>query len=373
MSSLNYKNLLPGDPAPWFVAASTNNPTYDFNTAAGRYIVLSLVGTVGDEVGQRMLAAVARNRALFDNVQFSFYGVVADQSDQGGVRQSIPGIRYFLDFDGAVSRALGALPQERDASGAGYRRLWIVLDPTLRVLRVFPFLENGLEQESLFEYLKGLPIVDMFAGFQLQAPILYLHNVFESEFCHRLIDAYNHHGGELSGFMRELEGKTVGMMDRDLKVRRDYHIKDEALIKGAYHRIKRRIFPEISKIHQFKVSRIERHMVSCYSADDGGHFSAHRDNTTKATAHRRFAVSINLNADFEGGELQFPEYGSRSFKPQAGAAVIFSCSLLHKVLKVRSGRRYAFLPFLYDEAAAQVRDQNKGFLSDVILDNNQSP
>jgi hypothetical protein len=29
---------------------------------------------------------------------------------------------------------------------------------------------------------------------------------------------------------------------------------------------------------------------------------------------------------------------------------------------VKRGRRYAFLPFLYDEAAAQIRDQNKEFL-----------
>jgi hypothetical protein len=32
-------------------------------------------------------------------------------------------------------------------------------------------------------------------------------------------------------------------------------------------------------------------------------FRAHRDNTTKGTEHRRFTVSINLNAEFEGGGL----------------------------------------------------------------------
>ena len=33
---------------------------------------------------------------------------------------------------------------------------------------------------------------------------------------------------------------------------------------------------------------------------------------------------------------------------------MFSCALMHEALRVTHGRRYAFLPFLYDEAGAQV-------------------
>jgi predicted 2-oxoglutarate/Fe(II)-dependent dioxygenase YbiX len=109
---------------------------------------------------------------------------------------------------------------------------------------------------------------------------------------------------------------------------------------------------------------MERYIVSCYSAEDGGHFRPHRDNTTKGTAHRRFAVSINLNDDFEGGEVSFPEYGPRSFKAPVGGAVVFSCSLLHAVSRVTRGQRYAFLPFVYDDAAARLREQNRQFLAD---------
>lgn len=102
--------------------------------------------------------------------------------------------------------------------------------------------------------------------------------------------------------------------------------------------------------------------MGCYDAETGGHFGAHRDNTTKGTAHRRFAVSINLNADFEGGEVSFPEYGPRSFKPPPGGAVVFSCSLLHAVSQVTRGKRFAFLPFLYDDAAARLREDNQVFM-----------
>jgi len=162
--------------------------------------------------------------------------------------------------------------------------------------------------------------------------------------------------------MREVNGKTVGVFDHNHKRRKDYTITDDEIIRITQARIKRRIVPEIAKVHQFHVSRMERYIVSCYSAEDGGHFRAHRDDTTKGTAHRRFAVSINLNAEFEGGEISFPEFGPRGFKPPPGGAVIFSCSLLHRVSKVTAGRRYAFLPFLYDEAAAKLRQENLGFV-----------
>ena len=119
--------------------------------------------------------------------------------------------------------------------------------------------------------------------------------------------------------------------------------------------------PEIAKVHQFTCTRMERYIVACYAAEDGGHFRAHRDNTTRGTAHRRFAVSVLLSDDYEGGEVGFPESGPRTYRPEAGGAVVFSCSLLHAVTPVTAGRRYVFLPFLYDEAAAKVREENAKF------------
>ncbi len=72
---------------------------------------------------------------------------------------------------------------------------------------------------------------------------------------------------------------------------------------------------------------------------------------------------MNLNDDFDGGEVGFPEYGPRTFKAPVGGAVVFSCSLLHKVTPVEHGRRYAFLPFLYDDAAAKLRESNLGLIA----------
>ncbi len=84
---------------------------------------------------------------------------------------------------------------------------------------------------------------------------------------------------------------------------------------------------------------------------------------TKGTAHRRFAVSLNLNTgEYEGGLLWFPEFGRQQYAAPAGGAVVFSCSLLHEATPVTSGSRYVFLPFLYDDEAARIRQQNLQYL-----------
>jgi predicted 2-oxoglutarate/Fe(II)-dependent dioxygenase YbiX len=153
-------------------------------------------------------------------------------------------------------------------------------------------------------------------------------------------------------------------MDHAFKRRRDHTITNPEVAHAAQVRLARRLVPEIEKAFQFRATRIERHIVVCYDAAEGGHFRAHRDNTTRATAHRRFAVSLNLNAEeYEGGDLKFPEFGPRTYRAPTGGAVAFSCSLLHEATRVTRGRRYAFLPFLYDDAAAEVRQANNKYLA----------
>src|SRR5215212_7427950 len=166
--------------------------------------------------------------------------------------------------------------------------------------------------------------------------------------------------------MRDEGGKTVGIIDYSHKRRMDCEIIDQELIRTTQERIKRRVVPAIRQAYQFNVTRIERHIVACYDAAQGAHFRAHRDNTTLGTAHRRFAVTINLNsADYDGGEIWFPEFGPKKYKAPSGAAIVFSCSLLHEVPPVTRGKRYAFLPFLYDDAAAQIRERNRKHLGDL--------
>lgn len=360
-------NIGRGDPAPHFVQASAANPRYAFSSAAGRYLVLCFLGSGADDHARAALAGAEARADLFDDRHASFFGVTIDPADRDRLAERYPGYRHFWDFDLAISRLYGAVA---DTATPGdpklrIRRFWMVIDPTMRVLHVEPFRADRGDIDAVMTVVGALPPPDRFAGLELQAPILFLPNVFEPELCERLIGIYRAQGGEESGFMREIDGRTMLVKDHSHKRRRDVDVTDPEMIRHLQARILRRVVPEIAKVHQFAATRMERYLVACYSAEEGGHFRPHRDNTTKGTAHRRFAVSINLNDAFEGGEVSFPEYGPRGFKPPPGGAVVFSCSLLHAVSQVTAGERYAFLPFLYDDAAARIREENAGFIGEA--------
>ena len=346
-----------GEPAPWFTAASTTNPRYHFDSVAGRYVVLCFFGSAASAPASAVLAGFLQQRALFNDADCCFFGVSADAGDQreGRVREALPGIRFLWDFDGAIARQFGLV----DAAGA-FTPCTYVLDERLRVFASVP-LEAPAEKhvQRVCAVLEARPRLPEGQA----APVLVVPRVFEPALCKALIAHYETHGGSESGFMRERDGKTIGVQDHSFKRRRDQEIVDEELKNAAMHRVHGRIAPEIRKAFQFNPTRIERHIISCYDAETGGFFRAHRDNTTPGTAHRRFAVTLNLNTgEYEGGGLRFPEFGSQTYAPPPGAAVVFSCSLLHEAVPVTAGRRYAYLPFLYDDAAAEVRIANRGSL-----------
>lgn len=358
-----------GEPAPWFTARCTSNPRFHFDTVAGRYIVLCFFGSTTRAASRRVLDDIHLARALFDDANMSFFGVSIDPDDErlSRVQELLPGVRYFWDFDEAISAQYGAVvPERAPDSPATYRTHTLILDPRLRVLATLLFDDAPERHASLvLELVRKLPLVGPPVPATVQAPILVVPRIFEPELCRMLMDYYEAHGGEESGFMRDVQGKTIHVTDYGHKRRRDQEITDERLRKACMFRIHDRLVPEIHKAFQFQATRIERYIVACYDATTGGHFRPHRDNTTKGTAHRRFAVSLNLNTgEYEGGLLRFPEFGPHTYCPPAGGAVVFSCSLLHEATPVLSGKRYAFLPFLYDDAAARIRAENQHFLAD---------
>ncbi len=362
----SYHAIAVGEPAPWFRQRSSSRAEFAFDTVAGRYIVLCFFGTAGDEQGQRMLQLVDEHRDLFDDTHAAFFGISLDPADEREhrIRESLPGVRFFMDFDAVVSRMYGAAPLHATRDVRDIRRAWFVLDPDLRVRAIFPAWADGSEIPAVVHCLRALPPVDLAAGQVVQAPVLILPDVLDAELCQRLMVLHQSTGGRETGFMREVDGKTTAIVDHKHKRRRDCVIDDDTVRLQLQKLVMRRVVPQIRKAFQFSVTRMERYIVACYDAASGGFFRAHRDNTTRGTAHRRFAVSVNLNDDFDGGEVAFPEYGTRTYRASARGAVVFSCSLLHAVTPVRRGRRYAFLPFLYDDAAAAVREHNNRFLAD---------
>ena len=356
--------LVWGDHAPWFRAAALSGAQqYAFDTVAGRHLLMLFHGSARHEACREALRLVGANQSLFDDVRACFFGISVDPNDaaSGAIAQRIPGIRFFLDYDRKVSELYGA------AEGNEYRPHWLVLDPALRVLGRFAVNQGEHAIALLRERIAEPAAADPWA------PVLLVPQIFEPEFCRRLIALYEADGGEESGFMRDVDGKTMLLVDPNHKQRRDCTIEDASLRREIVARMNRRLNPAIERAFQFRPTRIERYLVACYDSS-GGYFRPHRDNTTLGTAHRRFAVTINLNAgDYDGGDLRFPEFGGRTYRAPTGGAIVFSCSLMHEATPVTRGRRFAFLPFLYDEAAARIREQNNPHLGPGVGEYRMGP
>jgi len=335
--------IAPGEPAPWFTAPTPSNPQFVFDTAAGRYVLLVFLPKDDAKAAGAALRLLAAHRSRLDDETLSAFVVVRDPATAATARD-MRGLRWFLDLDGAVSRLYGALMEDGVEAP-----MWLLLDPALRAIGRVK-ISSG---EAIFDHIAGLAPPADHAGAPLHAPVLTAPRIFEPELCARLVALHEADGGRFTGVMRDAGERTIAVMD-ELKKRRDLLVEDPDLQATLRDRLERRLFPLIARGLGFAVTRIERYVVSCYDAADGAVFHPHRDSTTFGTAHRKFACSINLNDGFSGGDLRFPEYGSKTYRPPPGGAVVFSCALLHEATRVTAGRRYAFLPFFYDEAGAQV-------------------
>jgi hypothetical protein len=240
-----------GELAPRFTAGSPANPKFHFSTLPGRYVLLAFLP---NDPGARaaMVAAAEPWLGLFSDDRLVLFRVVRD-AETIATAQNATGLRWFFDPDGEINRLYGAL----GADGAE-RPFWLLLDPMLRVLdQAAPD-----EGQAFFERVSRLPNPDLHAGAPLSAPVAVIPRVLDPEICRRLIDTYEAEGGQRSGVMRDIGGKTVGVLD-GMKSRRDVTIADDELRQMILRRISRRLAPEIKRVFNFDPTRVERHIVAC--------------------------------------------------------------------------------------------------------------
>jgi len=179
---------------------------------------------------------------------------------------------------------------------------------------------------------------------QAKAPVLLLERVVDPGLCRTLID-YWQRKDKISNTVGGLQGNVV---NGDVKRRHDVQLDDPRLFVPLRDCLVRRVVPAIQRAFHISIMVIEAPIIGCYDVESGGRFGRHRDNTSSYTAHRQFALSLNLNPDEEyaGGELRFPEFGRELYRPVAGGALVFSASLLHEVVPLTRGRRFGVFTFL---------------------------
>ncbi len=187
---------------------------------------------------------------------------------------------------------------------------------------------------------------------QAAAPVLLIPDLLPQELCQRIMGAWHqqHHEGAVSA------GGKQNFYDPSKKRNQEHVVADRDLLRDITLLLVRRLGPELAKVFAYHLPyRFENFIVLGYEVERHDFFGLHRDRY-RPEHPRRFAMSLNLNDDYEGGTLRFPEYSDQHYRPPAGGACIFSCSLLHEALPVTKGRRLAMTTFILsadDPAAAR--------------------
>ncbi len=335
-----------GDPAPHVVALDENGESAFSNddVVTGRPLLL-LFCPSDAEAAAAWLAAFRDRATAFASLETNLRAVSrlpldANQAAHAALR--LP-FRLLTDATGDIFRTYGA-------EGAP---LAVVLDPNHRVAHMLRDSAPTALAEAALAYLRatfppcGLRV-------QAQAPILLLPRVLSEIDCARLVELYHRPVNiwATDGFRSEGHTKEPG----DFKVDHagvygqltEYVVRDPALQQFLDQRFNRRVAPEMRKAFQTGVTQREHYRIARYDSTAGGVLHPHRDNATKETAHRRFTMTINLNAgDYAGGALRFREYGDHFYEVERGTAVVWSATLLHEVMPVTRGARFVLGVHMY--------------------------
>jgi peroxiredoxin/predicted 2-oxoglutarate/Fe(II)-dependent dioxygenase YbiX len=330
-------NLTPGDKVPNFFLADTAGTRRQFQGETdGRPILLLAVRAAADPTGRAALDGLSQAETELRDAGIQAFAVAGDDAATlASVAQELD--LQTLLFPDANSGLLAWLLQAvGDAPTAAY-----LLDPNQRLLRI----ETDGPPEALIGRART-----WFAGWNAGrgegarlrdgAPVLVLPRVFQPGFCDKLISLWRdeHHEGNVSDASRNIQ-------DSSKKKTQEHVIQDQALSHEIARTLHRRIGPELNKAFMYSEPyAFESFIVMSYKPERRDFFGTHRDRY-EPNHPRRFAVSLNLNDDFEGGELRFPEYGPHLYRPESGGAAVFSCSLLHEALPVRSGQRFVMTAF----------------------------
>jgi predicted 2-oxoglutarate/Fe(II)-dependent dioxygenase YbiX len=314
------RSLEIGERFPDFVLpTSSGQPTQLYSRVGGRHVLIVLFRDSDRDVE----LLIDRFAAEVDVISVSTAPSEAEHA--------------FVDSNGDVLRShLG------DAS-----KLIYLLDANLRVLKQ---VEGS---DSANEIAEALRSVGEGEGrlIQTQAPVLTVERVLEPDRCAFLMRLWEQAGSVETGVEQSTGGGRDDALSTGHKVRRDHTVDHPKLIQLLTQSIGKRVLHEVERAFVYRPTRFEGFKIACYDAESSGFFGGHRDNLSPSTAHRRLAMSLNLNDSYSGGELCFPEFGNDRYCQSAGSAVIFSCVHLHEVLPVTDGKRFTLLSFLYDETA----------------------
>lgn len=353
----------PGDHAPSFNLPDHAGNYFFLRDEVGSPLLLLFQGGDIDVSGQELLAAFEKARPETERAGLKVFGISPYSPEQCNalVERHSLSFRLLSDPGYRVGRLLEVFELDPldDDEFSEPTMTGVLLDQNLMILDIYAPIRSehiSLLLETVKAHCPKQEAVIIRDAYT--PPILLIPKVIDPASCRDIINIWETRGNQESHFMRADGEKTYGVVDHRIKIRRDHFIRDEN-VKASINRLfQKRVYPEIEKCLNYIVDEYEHFKIACYDAKTGGYFRPHRDNTSGGTAHRKWALSLNLNSEeYEGGYLRFPEYGPQFYKPDTGSAVIFSCSLMHEATDVTAGRRFVLLSFFYGEKESREREQ----------------
>ena len=347
-----------GDRVPNFVLPNhEGNGIMFYNKTHGGPALLMLYDRNDDEENRRELACFFERREELAELDAELFFINRDSPENNAVLVAENGLicPVMADIMGKITdtmvRAVSA-PGEAPPFDWNMPAMVLALDRNQRLLKTLRRDGDGLGGRSLAErsldlLRRELPRVEG-QNISMTAPALLLPNMLEPELCRKLIGVWETQGHEEGLVAAMKDGKDLNTVDYSMKKRLDHVIRDDDLNNMLIRKIGPRIAEEVFKAFIFENFYLERCIIGAYEASRADRFRPHRDNLSASLASRRFAMSLNLNDDYEGSGITFPEYGPHVYNVPAGAVMIFSCSLIHEALPVTRGRRFVLFSFLRD-------------------------
>jgi predicted 2-oxoglutarate/Fe(II)-dependent dioxygenase YbiX len=332
-----------GDPMPWIRVRMEPGGAVNLEQFGGLVTALVFLGAASDPraaaILARLASALAALRAEVPANRFAIVPVFAEAAalDHASVKAWQRAAPVMIDADLALHRALGLV------TGNKVRIMGFVTDPQLILRATVEFADPDAFAASVAASVRA----QHSANRPTRAPLLVLPGVFAPDECAMLIAHYRASTPEGSGYvLKAPDGKYQHIDDPNRKVRSDVILAAESeLFAAVMERLRRRVFVPMRRCFMFETVALERILLARYGADTGGHFRKHRDFGDQAS-HREFGLTVNLNEDFQGGTLAFPEFPGEIHKPPPGAALVYSGALTHQVEPVTAGERFCLLSFM---------------------------
>ena len=320
---------------------------------SGRFLLLAFLGDPQGEEAASLLRSLARLESALEGEAATVLAISASSDAAFNRRlKRETGFPWPLacDSSGATFASYG-LHKGHDLANR------LVLLTPYRQVRCWFDLDNdpGARLETIMNLVDNTRALEELRWSPPHAPVLVVPNVLTPDECARLVESVE---TETPFLVRppqpgEIPGNyKVPVYDHDRQDRVDLIIKDRNTLAFLDERIFGRVIPMIRKAFAYDVTRREDLHIARYVGRREGFAMGHRDNTSPPGAHRRFALSMSLNDNYEGGEIAFREFSPRGYRMPAGAAMVFSSSLLHEVQETTAGVRYNLISHLFNDAGA---------------------